>query len=246
MYVNIAEAVAAARDIGAGNAGVRYTAKTAGVGGNSIRVAHVANAGANTATTVAVAGNDITVTLGTGATAGAVDATAPAVMDAVNAHAGASALVTASLLGDGTGTAAASALAALAGGADAGAANYQPIAHQKDLELSDETDTASASSKTGGGFASDFPTIRSIGFTLNALRCYDEPTQQRLARAYDQREEVLIQYTVPARLRAVGEGDLIKRARALLTSFSESFPETDMATVSAGVSLQEKWQEIAA
>lgn len=245
VYVNISAAVAAARDIGAGASGVRYTAKTPGVGGNSVRVAHVAAAGTNAPTSVGVVGNDITVTLGTGATAGVVNATAAQVRDAVNAHPGASGLVSASLIGDGTGLAAASAIAALAGGADAGLANYQPAAHQKDLEISDETDTASASSKTGGGFASDFPTIRSIGFTLNALRCYDEPTQQRLYRAYDQREEVMIQYTVPKRLTGSAT-DTIRRARALLTSFSESFPETDMATVSAGVSLQEKWEEIAA
>lgn len=242
VYVNTAAAVAAFSDVGAGASGVRYTAKAAGIGGNSIRRAHVAAAGANAPTSVAVAGNDITVTLGTGATAGVVNATAAQVRDAVNAHPAASALVTASLIGDGTGTAAASALAALAGGADAGPANYQPVAHQKDLELSDEMDTATASSKTGGGFSTMFPTLRSISFTLNALRVYDEATQQRLAKAYDNREEVLIQYTVPKRLTGLTT-DTIKRARALITSFSESFPETDMATVSAGISLQEKWIE---
>lgn len=242
-YVDIAEAVAASLAIGAGNAGVRYTAKSAGVAGNSVRVAHVAATGSNAPTSVAVAGNDITVTLGTGATAGVVNATAAQVRDAVNAHAAASALVTASLVGDGTGTAAAAAIAALTGGADKGAANWQPFAHQKDLEISDEMDTATASSKNAGGFSSNFPTIRSANFTLNAMLVFDEATQQKARRDYENRREFMVQYTIPARL--TGSTDKIRRARAIFTSWNESYPETDMASLSAGVTLQEAWVESA-
>lgn len=108
----------ASLDIGTGAAGVRYTAKTKGTGGNSIRVAHVNPNVANTPLSVAVSGNDITVTLANGATAGTITSTAAQVRDAVNAHAAAAALVSASLVGDGTGTAVAQAITALLGGSN--------------------------------------------------------------------------------------------------------------------------------
>lgn len=112
-------AVAASTTRGTGNAGLTITANTAGTGGNSIRYAHVVPAGSNAPLSVTVAGNDITVNLATGATAGTATSTASEVIAAVNASLEASALVTASLPGtsDGTGVVAASALAALTGGA---------------------------------------------------------------------------------------------------------------------------------
>lgn len=106
--------VKASLGIGAGNAGVRYVADLAGVGGNSIRVAHV-NPGAASPLSVAVLGNDITVTLAHSGTA--LTSTASQVAAAVNGNAAAAALVDASLIGDGTGIAVAQALSALAGGA---------------------------------------------------------------------------------------------------------------------------------
>ncbi len=102
--------------IGTGTSGVTYTADQRGTGGNSIRVAHVNPNVANAALSVSVSGNDITVTLGNTATAGTISSTAAQVRDAVNAHAGASALVNAGLTGDGTGTAVAQAMTALSGG----------------------------------------------------------------------------------------------------------------------------------
>lgn len=98
---------------------VTYTAVTAGAGGNAIRVAYTDPAAASAALAVSVAGNDITVALATDA-AGAITSTALQVRDAVNAHAGASGLVTASLPGTttGAGVVAAVALTNLAGGAD--------------------------------------------------------------------------------------------------------------------------------
>ena len=112
---------AATLTVGAGNAGFTVTADSQGAGGNSIRIARVAAAGANAPTTVAVSGNDITVTLGTGATAGTPNATASQVVGAINANPAAAALVTAALASgsDGTGLVAAGALTPLAGGSGA-------------------------------------------------------------------------------------------------------------------------------
>ncbi len=108
-----ADGVAATLAIGTGTAGVTYTADKKGTGGNSIRVAHV-NPGAASPLSVAVSGNDITVTLAHSGTA--ITSTAAQVRDAVNAHAGAAPLVNAGLTGDGTGVAVAQALTNLAGG----------------------------------------------------------------------------------------------------------------------------------
>jgi hypothetical protein len=109
------DAVAATLSVGTGAAGVTYTADATGTGGNSIRVAHI-NPGAAAALSVVVSGNDITVTLAHSGTA--LTSTAAQVRDAVNAHAGAAALVNAGLTGDGTGVAVAQAMTALAGGTD--------------------------------------------------------------------------------------------------------------------------------
>lgn len=99
--------------IGTGNAGVRYTAPV-GVAGNSTTVAHVV-AGANTALSVSVTGAAITVNLATNGSSVATS-TAAQVVTAVNANGPASALVTASAVGDGTGVAVAGTATALTGG----------------------------------------------------------------------------------------------------------------------------------
>lgn len=97
--------------IGAGDSAVLYTADTAGVGGASIRVAHV-NDGINQSLSVTVSTSDITVHLATDGAA-AVTSTANDVINAVNIHAAASLLVDASAPGAGTGLAAEAALANL-------------------------------------------------------------------------------------------------------------------------------------
>jgi hypothetical protein len=102
--------------IGATNAAVRYDAYLAGAAGNAVRVAHVNPGVANASLSVAVSGNDVTVTLANGATAGTITSTAAQVRDAVNANAAARALLTASLPGDGSAVAVAQAITNLAGG----------------------------------------------------------------------------------------------------------------------------------
>jgi hypothetical protein len=102
--------------IGAGNARITATAKAAGPGSNSIRVALV-NPGGTAARSISVAGNDITVNLAV--TTGAIDGTetANSIVSALNAHGGASALASfAATPGDGTAVVAAVALTNLAGG----------------------------------------------------------------------------------------------------------------------------------
>jgi hypothetical protein len=103
--------------IGTLDAAVTYTADLNGTSGNDIRVAHVNPGTANAALTVTVSGNDITVSMATdAATTPAITSTAAQVRDAVNAHAAASELVTASTPGTGAGTAIAQAMTALSGG----------------------------------------------------------------------------------------------------------------------------------
>jgi hypothetical protein len=105
--------------IGTGESGVKYDATALGSGGNDVRVAHVNPGTANATLSVSVAGNDITVSMATdGAATPAITSTAAQVRDAVNAHAGASALVVASFPGaaTGTGLAVAQAMTALSGG----------------------------------------------------------------------------------------------------------------------------------
>jgi hypothetical protein len=105
----------ATRTIGAGNAAVLYTSNKGGLGGNAVRTAHVV-AGTNTVFSIVVSGNDVTVNAATDG-AGLSTTTALAAKDAVNAHAAASKLVTASLPGTGASVITASALTALTGGA---------------------------------------------------------------------------------------------------------------------------------
>lgn len=97
------------------NNDVTLLAKTPGTAGNSIRLGIVV-AGASTALSVAVAGSDITVNSATSAGAAATS-TAKQVIEAINAHAGASALVWAQDApgSDGTGVVAALSYTNLAG-----------------------------------------------------------------------------------------------------------------------------------
>ncbi len=242
VYVNMAEPVSATLDIGTGSSGVHYEADEAGVVGNNIRIRHVAGSGNNVPTSVAVSGNDITVTLGTGGT-GSVNATAQNVVDAVNAHPRAKQLVTASNLGDGTGTATTNAsLTALTGGAAAGTADFQPVARQQGIELEDSMDSIDANSK-GDRFSLTLPGRQSGSFTLPGLISFEDGTQARLRRAYQNREEILVQIILPASV--TGEAaDSVEEARCRLTGYTRSYPDSDVATFSAPVALQENWRQV--
>lgn len=100
------------------NNDLKYTAKTAGVGGNSIRVRYVV-AGASTPLTVSVSTNDITVNVATNGSSVATS-TAAQVKTAVDASGPAAALVSVANANtdDGTGVVAALAFTNLAGGSD--------------------------------------------------------------------------------------------------------------------------------
>lgn len=104
---------AALLTVGTVNAGVVYNSSL-GTAGNAVTIAHVV-AGNNTALSVSVSGNAITVNLATNG-GGVATSTANQVIAAVNASSPAHALVTASPLGDGTGTAVAVAATNLTGG----------------------------------------------------------------------------------------------------------------------------------
>lgn len=98
------------------NNDLKFEADERGVGGNSITVAYVVS-GNNTALSVSVSGSAITVNVATNG-GGDPTSTAAQVRDAVNAHATASELVTASNAAgnDGTGVVAALSATALSGG----------------------------------------------------------------------------------------------------------------------------------
>lgn len=100
-----------------GNADVQYVAKAVGTAGNLVTVAYVV-AGNNTALSVSVTGNAITVNLATSA-GGAPTSTADQVIAAVNASGPASALVGASRAANqnGTGVPTAMTVTLLGGGA---------------------------------------------------------------------------------------------------------------------------------
>lgn len=89
-------------DFVAANSDLVLTAQTAGVAGNSISATFVDPAAADAVLSVAVVGNDITVSLGTDA-AGAIISTAAAVKAAIEAEPGAAALVAVAHAGTSTG-----------------------------------------------------------------------------------------------------------------------------------------------
>lgn len=110
--------------IGAGNAGVTYTANWAGASGNGIQVAHVTGGTATPAITVTYAAGTGLPTI-TATQTGAV--TAATVQAAVNADPVASQYVTATLPGTGASAFTAAAAAPLATGANGTVPNLQPV-----------------------------------------------------------------------------------------------------------------------
>lgn len=243
VYVNMSEPASAALTVGATNAAYTVTAQDYGTPGNSISLTQVVPAGATVAgPTVSVSGNAITVTTGTAA-AGVSNSTAAQVVAAINANPAAKLLVTATLpaTSNGTGTVAAAALALLTGGAAAPAANYQPVARQQGLDLDDSMDTIDANSK-GDRFAISFPGRQSGSFELSALMTYEDTTQARLKRAYQRREEVLVRIIQPTGV--TGGAAVVEEALCQLTGFSRSFPDSDVATISAPMAMKENWRTV--
>jgi hypothetical protein len=236
IRVKTADAVAASRDIGAGAAGVRYVEDTAG--GAAPGIAHINPGVANAALDVSVVGDDITVTLGNTATAGTISSTAAQVRDAVNADPDASALVTASLLGDGTGTAVAAAMADLTGGSDA---VYTELYGERDHSRSDEREGIDASHK-GAEHAITIPGRRSgsISLTLvaNRVDVIDDPSQPALRDIYEAGTAVLFREvkTFPG-AAADGSQDVVQEAEGVLLSFSESASDNEVVTIDAELTL---------
>lgn len=96
-------AVASALTLGAANAGVAFTAVAVGSAGNSLNVILKNPAAPSAALSVVVSGRDITVNLATNGSS-VVTSTAGQVVTAINGSGPASALLTASNVGDGSGT----------------------------------------------------------------------------------------------------------------------------------------------
>jgi hypothetical protein len=234
VYVNMSEPVAATHTPGTTNARYTLTAKDAGTAGNSITIQHdVSSSGGPVVT---VNGTAIKVT-------GGATMTANQVIAAINAHIAAKMLVTATLTtgSDGTGSVATLAATPLTGGAAAPAANYAPIARQQGIDLDDSMDTIDAPSK-GDRFAVQLPGRQSGSFELSALMSTEDTTQARLKRAYQNREEILVRIITPASVTGGTMG--IEEATCQLTGFSRSYPDSDVATISAPVVLKENWRTI--
>jgi len=96
------EPVAASVVLGSGDAAVEFTANVAGAAGNNISVEFIDSGTTNASLDVSVSDSKITVSLATDGT-GTITSTANDVIGAVNGDAEASALVTASAPGAGTG-----------------------------------------------------------------------------------------------------------------------------------------------
>lgn len=233
-------------DIGTGASGVRYTEDV--VGGTVPRVAHVNPGVANAALAVSVSGEDITVTLGNGATAGTINSTAAQVRDAINAHAGASAVVTAGLVGDGTGLAVAQAMTALSGSVPT--TEYIEAEFQTSMEISGENESIDSSHK-GSNHAESFAGQASDSLSFE---CYDDDdetvarAQAQLKRARKLRELVHVreeQKAYDANGNVTGLTPLFEN-RGRITSLSTSKNLNEMATFSVDMELQDFWQPVAA
>ena len=231
--------------IGTGNSGVTYTEDI--VGGTTPRVAHINPSVANAALAVSVTGEDITVTLGNGATAGTINSTAAQVRDAINAHAGASAIVTASLPGDGSGLAVAQAMTALAGSVPT--TEYIEAEFQTSMEISGENESIDSSHK-GSNHAESFAGQASDSLSFE---CYDDDApaaaraQARLKQARALRELVYVreeQKTYDANGNVTGLTPLFEN-RGRITSLSTSKNLNEMATFSVDMELQDFWQPVA-
>ena len=246
IRVKTADGTAATRDIGAGAAGVRYTEDA--IGGAAPGIAHVAAAGSNAPTSVAVVGDDITVTLGTGGVAGTPTATAAQVVAAVNAHPAASALVTASAIGDGTGTAVAAALADLTGGV---APTFTELYGERDHSRSDEREGIDGSHK-GSEHAITIPGRRSgsISLTLVANRvdvtAAEEATQSTLEDIYEAGTSVEFEQvkSFPG-APTDGSADVVKRAEGVILSFSEDASDNEVVTYDCELTLNSSLKLVA-
>lgn len=124
-----ATAAALTSDMTNALADVTLTAVTPGANGNDISVTYVDPAGNNQELAVSVTGQAITVSLATGP-GGAITSTAAQVKAAINAHAAASALVTAEDEGVGSGIVNAKAVENLSGGTNAVYVHFKPAAIQ--------------------------------------------------------------------------------------------------------------------
>ena len=102
--------------VGSGDSGFILTADLAGPGGNSISFAALNPGGAFFPLTASLAGTEISLGLGTGA-GGALVTTAAQAVDALNASPAISSLVTATLIGNGSGIVAPFERTNLSGGA---------------------------------------------------------------------------------------------------------------------------------
>ncbi len=103
------------------NANLVYTAAAAGTSGNNINIKYVVAAGANAASSLALSGTNLTVTLGTGATAGVSTATALQIANLIENNVTVNSLVGAQLAPSNNGSgvlAATSSNIVLAGGAN--------------------------------------------------------------------------------------------------------------------------------
>jgi hypothetical protein len=248
VWVNMAEPTQAQSVYGTSNAAFTVTSNTAGANSTlRFAIATPAGSGSNVVS-VAYAAGTIDITLSPPSTGG--NATAAKAVEALNASPAAKYYVTASL-GASTGASpiAAAVAVGLLGvngttntlGADAsGTANFQPVSRQQGVDFEDTMDTIDAVSK-GDRFALQLAGRQSGSFELAGLHSFEDATQERIRRAYQRRELVLFRRIYPA---TVAGSTVVHEAQCRVTGFSISEPDSDVATFSAPVALQENWRVV--
>lgn len=243
LFVQTAAGAADALNVGAGASGVRYVEDV--ISGPIPRVAHIIPATAAAVLGVVVVGSDITVNLGTAA-AGVANSTAAAVMAAINAHPAASALVTATLLGDGTGIAAAQAITALSGGT---APVFGQLLGQRDYSHSSSREGIDVSHK-GNDHAQTVPGRQegSISVTVLVTRPdAAEITQTALRKAFNDRLPVYVREvnTFPG-AAANGSQNEVREAEGYVLDFSKEAGDNSESTFDVEVTLNGKLELVAA
>lgn len=258
VWVDMNEPTTASSVYGAGANALGLTLNNTGLNGagltNSIQFLSTSSGTAAPVVTVSYASGSTIINLAAAATG--LEATATKAAAAINASPAAKYYVTASVPGAGTGAVAAVTQGYIGAngtinvaGADAAIndLNWLPVSRQQGVDYDDTMDTIDAVSK-GDRFALQLAGRQSGSFELSGLHSFEDKTQERVRRAYQRRELLLFRRVYPGTVGAdpvTGAATaIVHEASCRVTGFSISHPDSDVATFSAPVSLQENWRVV--
>jgi hypothetical protein len=249
LWVNMAEPKNASSQIGATSSAIVVTLNNAGTNGvpgtntNSIQFNVGTPAGTANVVAVTYSGGTTLITLTPASTGGAANAASAVI--ALNSAPAAKYYITASLPSGQNGSGLMVALsggplyigAALAGttviqaGADTPTTDdFRPVTRQQGIDYSDTMDTIDAVSK-GDRFALQLAGRQSGSFELSGLHSYELLRFRRY---------------VPSTVYSSGgvASTFVQEANCRVTGFSISLPDSDVATFSAPISMQENWRVV--